>query len=83
MSFFVYIFYSPSKGKYYVGCCEDITVRLSQHNSGRNKSTQSGMPWEIKKTESYDTRSEALKREAFIKKMKSRKFTEQVIAGER
>jgi len=41
------------------------------------------MPWELKKCEDYATRSEATQREAFIKKMKSRKFIEQVINNER
>ena len=83
MSFYVYILYSPSKDKYYVGSCEDMDVRIVQHNSGRNKSTRHGLPWEIKKIETYTSRSEAVQRELFIKKMKSRKFIEQVISGER
>ena len=83
MLFYVYILYSPSKNKYYVGSCEDIDLRLLRHNSGRNVSTKSGIPWHHKKTEIYNTRSEAYQREIFIKRMKSRKFIELVIAGER
>ena len=81
--FHVYILYSPSKDKYYVGSCEDISIRLDQHNSGRNKSTSYGVPWELKKAEVYDTRTEAVQRETFIKRMKSKKFIEMVIANER
>ena len=83
MRYYVYILYSPSKGKYYVGSCEDMSVRLLQHNAGRNKSTKHGVPWELRKTEDYAMRSEAVKREFFIKSMKSRKFIEAVVAGER
>ncbi|MCD6065171.1 MAG: Endonuclease [Flavipsychrobacter sp.] len=83
MAFCTYILYSESRDRYYVGSCEDFSVRLIQHNSGRNKSTSGGAPWIVKKLEEYPTRSEALARESFIKKMKSRKFIEQVIVGER
>ena len=83
MIFHVYILYSPAKDKYYEGSCEDMDVRLGQHNAGRNKSTRYGVPWELKKVENYTTRSDALQRESFIKRMKSRKFIELVIAGER
>ncbi len=83
MPLYLYILFSPSANQYYVGSCEDISVRLEQHNTGRNKSTKIGAPWELKKLETYNTRSEAMKREAFIKRMKSRKFIEQVIGNER
>ena len=81
MNFFVYILYSPSKDVYYIGSCENVTVRLEQHNSRRNKSTKHGAPWQLKKQERYDTRAEAVKREYSIKRMKSRKFVELVIEG--
>ncbi|MBL7683226.1 MAG: GIY-YIG nuclease family protein [Flavipsychrobacter sp.] len=83
MPFHVYILFSNAANKYYVGSCEDMTTRLAQHNNGRNKSTKAGCPWELRKIESYNTRSEAMQREAFIKKMKSRKFIELVINNER
>jgi putative endonuclease len=83
MPFHVYILFSNTTNKYYVGSCENMTIRFAQHNSGRNKSTKAGVPWELKKREDYTTRSEASQREAFIKKMKSRKFIEQVINNER
>jgi putative endonuclease len=83
MSFHVYILFSVSTNKYYVGSCGNINIRLEQHNTGRNKSTKLGAPWELKKLETYNTRSEAVQREAFIKRMKSRTFIEQVINGER
>ncbi len=62
---------------------ENIINRLQQHNSGKNTSTRYGIPWEIKKYETYSTRAEAVHRESFIKRMKSRSFIEKVINGER
>ncbi|MEI7627461.1 MAG: GIY-YIG nuclease family protein [Bacteroidota bacterium] len=80
MPFFVYILYSSKNDKYYIGSCEDITVRLSQHNTGRNKSTHSGMPWVLMYTEKFETRSYAVSRELQIKKMKSKKYIEKLVS---
>ena len=72
--FIVYILYSLSADKYYIGSCEDLSQRIHQHNTGRNSSTKYGLPWEIKHTEKFETRSAALHREQEIKKKKSRKY---------
>lgn len=74
MSFFVYILYSPSLDKYYVGSCENMDIRLQQHNAGYNKSTKPGKPWQLKFTQTFDTRAAALQQEMAIKKKKSRKY---------
>ncbi|TXT34436.1 MAG: thiopurine S-methyltransferase [Chitinophagaceae bacterium] len=79
MSYTVYIIYSKSLNKYYTGSCENLTIRLSQHNAGRNKSTKAGIPWIIKHIEYYNTFTEARSREAAIKKMKSRIYIESLI----
>ena len=80
MPFFVYILYSSKNDKYYIGSCEDITVRLTQHNTGRNKSTHSGIPWVLMYTEKFETRSYAVSRELQIKKMKSKKYIEKLVS---
>ena len=79
MDFTVYIIYSATIDKYYTGSCQDFGTRLLQHNSGRNKSTKGGMPWVLKYVEKFATNQEARNRESFIKKMKSRKYIEQLI----
>ena len=76
MQYKVYIIYSQSLNKYYTGSCEDFPTRLSQHNAGRNKSTKAGIPWALKHLEKFNSLSEARAREAYIKKMKSRKYIE-------
>ncbi len=75
----VYIIYSESLNKYYTGSCEDLSIRIAQHNAGRNKSTKPGIPWIIKHTEVFNSLKEARAREAQIKKMKSRKYIESLI----
>ena len=71
MPFVTYIIYSAKLNRYYTGSCEDINTRLNRHNQGKNKSTKSGVPWELKYIEKYNTRSEAQSREMQIKRKKS------------
>ncbi|MDD5625591.1 MAG: GIY-YIG nuclease family protein [Patescibacteria group bacterium] len=77
--FNIYILKSLKFGKYYIGSCEDITTRLKQHNTGKTKSTKRFMPWELVYKESFNTRSEAVKREQQLKSWKSRKALEKLI----
>jgi len=81
MTFFVYIIYSASSNRYYVGQTEDYLRRLTQHNNGEfHKSTNSGRPWELKAVfEIEGGRGQALKIESFIKKQKSRTLIEKLI----
>jgi putative endonuclease len=79
--YFTYILYATTHNRYYVGHCENIAARLQRHNAKQVPSTKSYEPWELVYTEVFATRSEAGKRELYIKKQKSRKFIEQLIAG--
>lgn len=81
MQYTVYIIYSEKLNKYYTGSCENFSIRLSQHNDGRNKSTKGGVPWITKHTETYNTLTEARSREAYIKRMKSRKYIESLFSN--
>ena len=50
--------------------CQDIEVRLAQHNRGKTRSTKSGIPWVVIYSEEYNSRKEAYKRERQIKSYK-------------
>lgn len=76
----MYILYSEKLKKYYVGACIDIERRLYEHNIGHSKFTALGVPWFLKYTEDFETLPEAKKRELSIKRMKSRKYIEGLIA---
>jgi putative endonuclease len=76
----MYILYSEKLNKYYIGACIDISRRLLQHNNGHTKFTSTGVPWKLVYTEEYDSLEAAKKRELQIKKMKSRKYIETLIA---
>ena len=77
--FFIYIIYSAKLNRYYTGSCEDVYSRLLRHNSSLVTATKYGVPWVLRYSETFETRQEALKREHYIKKMKSRKYIEELI----
>ncbi len=57
-------------GSLYTGWTNNLKKRLEAHNSGKGaKYTRSRLPVEIAYYEEYESRTEAIKREASIKKM--------------
>ena len=76
---YTYILYSQKLDKYYIGSCINLEMRLRQHNSGASKFTKTGIPWVIMYTEDYTLLLEARRRELQIKRMKSRKYIEDLI----
>ena len=76
---YVYILYSEKLNKYYIGSCVKLDIRLRQHNLGHSKFTSVGVPWIVVYSEEYSVLSEARRRELQIKRMKSRKYIEELI----
>jgi len=75
--FYVYILYSQSADKFYVGQTPDVEKRLMEHNNPLEKSkfTAKFIPWEIAVFFPVsDSRADAMKIEKFIKSQKSKKF---------
>jgi len=77
--FSVYIIYSFKIDKYYIGQTENIENRLYRHNNNGSKSTKKANDWVLKYAEEFPTRVLAMKREAALKKKKSRVFIESLI----
>lgn len=77
--YYIYILYSESKDKFYVGESDDPKKRLVSHNSGISKYTSIANDWKVVYTETFETRKEAIIREKAIKKKKSRKYIEWMI----
>ena len=71
MPHFVYIIQSQLDHSFYVGETHDIPLRIQRHNDGWSRSTKSKRPWTLVYQEKYPTRSDALRREKEIKRMKS------------
>ena len=72
--FFVYVIKSVKDGRLYKGFTTDLERRLSDHNSGKNKSTAPYKPWEIAYYEKVTNREEARKREKYFKSGIGREF---------
>jgi len=65
--FYLYVLRSQQTGGLYVGSTTDVEKRLQRHNRGDAKSTRHGVPWAVLHTESFITRSEAVRRERYYK----------------
>ena len=77
--YYVYILFSSSRNKYYVGYSSDIEERVIEHNSGATTYTRSGKPWILVYQEEFRLKSDAIRREREIKLKKSRKYIEYLI----
>ena len=81
MPFIVYIIYSSTKNKFYIGFTSDIKERIIRHNQKSKGFTGSTNDWKIVYTETYLTKSEALTREKQIKSWKSRIKIQELISN--
>ena len=69
-----YILYSSKFDRYYIGHTNNLSFRIWQHNSGKMASTKPYRTWQAVYTEDFYTRSEATKREKFLKSLKDKNF---------
>ena len=65
--YYVYFLKSSKNNDLYIGSTENVENRLQRHNDGKVRSTQFYRPWKLLGQEEYLTRSEAVKRERFLK----------------
>ena len=65
--FYSYVLKSLKDGKYYYGSTADLKARLNEHNRGKVRSTKSRTPFIVHYYETFETKSEAAKRELFFK----------------
>jgi putative endonuclease len=65
--FYTYFLKSGANGDLYIGSCEDLIARFKKHNQGHVKSTKPNRPWKLMGYEVFNTRSEAYRREKFLK----------------
>ncbi len=74
MSFYTYVLFSKSHNRFYKGHCQNLELRLKEHNSGKTRSIKAFQPWEIIYYEEFQTRGEAVKRERYFKTAAGRRF---------
>jgi len=65
--YYVYFLKSLKNNDLYIGSTENLENRVILHNTGKVKSTQFYRPWQLLGYEVYNSRSEAVGRERFLK----------------
>ncbi len=78
--FTVYVLYSASFNKIYIGYTSNLDDRMLSHNSlGKKGYTLKFRPWSLVYTEEFATRADAMRREKELKSAKGRKFIWELI----
>jgi putative endonuclease len=65
--FYVYAITSLSRNYIYVGLTNNLERRISEHNSGQNRSTKAYKPFDLILKEEFNTRGKARIREKYLK----------------
>ncbi|RKS01513.1 MULTISPECIES: GIY-YIG nuclease family protein [unclassified Flavobacterium] len=80
---FLYVLYSASANKFYVGETNDIDNRLLKHNnhSYDGSFTKIAGDWKVVLLFECISKDQAFRLEKFIKKMKSKIFIEKIIVN--
>ena len=80
LTYYIYILFSESLNKYYIGYSQNPWNRLIQHlENSSEKFTAKANDWKLKAVfEVSIIEAEAIRMERFIKKQKSRKLIEQL-----
>ena len=76
---YCYILYSEKFDKYYIGYTTDINDRLRRHNSAHKGFTNTGKPWILCYFESFEEKTNALKREKELKSWKNKAKIKELI----
>ncbi|MBZ4187989.1 GIY-YIG nuclease family protein [Niabella beijingensis] len=78
---YVYILYSPAAKRFYIGSCLELSDRLNEHRDKKHAGsfTARYSDWELYFTIADLSYLQARKVEQHIKKMKSRKYIENLV----
>ncbi|MCM4173442.1 excinuclease ABC subunit C [Arenibacter sp. TNZ] len=77
MDYVVYILFSETANRYYVGQTNNIEKRLVTHNNGGKKYTSKGRPWILKRVYTCTDRTEAVQLERRIKKRGIKRYLDE------
>lgn len=66
--YYLYILESQTKPWRYIGTTDDVDKRIHEHNRGKTRSTKPYRPFIIIYTEIFENKSDARKRELYLKK---------------
>ena len=74
MKYVVYVIQSQLDRRLYKGLTRDVSIRLKEHNSGKNFSTKPYTPWTLIYTKEFTDQTEARKWEKYLKSGSGREF---------
>ncbi|WP_335966217.1 GIY-YIG nuclease family protein [Galbibacter sp. PAP.153] len=77
----LFILYSQTLDRYYVGASGDLERRLTKHNANHKGYTGRASDWAIVHKERFTSKVEAYRREKQIKGWKSRRMIENLLAS--
>ena len=77
--YYLYILRSIKDNKLYTGCTKNLMKRLVEHNSGKSISLRRRRPLKLVYYEIFESRSEAMKREYYLKSLEGGKLKQQLI----
>ncbi|MFI5237520.1 MAG: GIY-YIG nuclease family protein [Ignavibacteriales bacterium] len=77
--FVVYVLFSKKLNKRYTGFTSNINLRLNQHNNGKVNFTKGGIPWVLIYKEDIKDKTDARKRELFLKSGAGRKILDEIL----
>lgn len=75
--FYAYVIKSLKDSSFYKGHCEDIQVRLKEHNAGKTKSIVAKLTFELVYYEKFEKRELGIRREKYFKTAAGRKYLKQ------
>ena len=70
--YYVYVLHNAQRNFIYIGYSENLKKRYHEHNSGNVKSTKAYKPLKLIFYEAYSTKSDAKRREMYLKSNKGR-----------
>jgi putative endonuclease len=76
--YYVYAIRSISRNYIYVGMTNDIRRRINEHNNGENRSTKAYRPFVLIFSQEFKTRSEARKKEVYLKSGSGKEFLKSI-----
>jgi putative endonuclease len=74
MSYTVYILYSETHKKHYVGFTSNISIRIKSHNEYGKDWTSRYRPWELIYSKEFPVKTEAMAYEKWLKSGVGREF---------
>ena len=79
---YIYIIQSKIANKYYIGCTNNLQLRLRDHNFGYCKSTKKYKPWILITFRSFTNQQDAYNMEKMVKSYKGGNAFKKIINGE-